>query len=674
MVLACSATSLAGQEAIEFGQPVTDPIIESNLMVDFEFVAELPPTSDELPRTRINELNVLGDGSDRMFINDLRGKLYEIVGDTPHLYMDYAELVPELYHANGLGSGLGSVAFHPDFHRNGKFYTTHVEALDESLLQEEVPERQLRWWTTGVLTEWTAEDPSADRFEGRRREMLRLLLPSSAHGLQQISFNPNAGKGDPDFGMLYFCVGESGSMYTGRSHNLRSLKSPLGCILRLDPLGKGSLIGDYGIPQDNPWANHEDPEVLGEIWSMGMRNPHRMSWDPGGTGRMLFVDIGEMRLEEVNLGEPGRDYGWPIREGTFRFDSSLRHLVFTLTDEDHKAVPDLTYPVAQYDHTNGYAISGGGVYRGDKVPELYGKYLFGDIVTGRLFFVEESDLEFGRLSPVYEFHMSLDGSPTSMARLLDGGRVDLRFGWDAQGELYLFEKARGRIYKAVGSNALAGEGRFTTESIDRQLIEHEETVDPKLAVVASGDTPVVSSLENGEVNKPGNGDGGYWFSLGTPTDEKPPIRVIEQRDAPGAGTRVLEAKGQDIEEIGPRILFSLASGPRHFDASGYKGFQFWVKGNLGRRMRIVVNTAYTAPVSRGGLCTGEAYECNNIYHSRFDLSPDWKLVRVPFARFEQDGFPNDGPLDPGILKEVGFSIRPGSAFEFWVDDFGFYKD
>jgi len=440
-----------GQNILPYGQAIAAPIVQSGLTVELKLFAEMPPTSDKLPLTRVNAMTALRDGSGRLFVNDLRGKLYQISDGTPSLYMDFAELVPELHHKTGLGSGLGSVAFHPEFNTNGKFYTTHVESLDPSVLKEDLPQNQRIGWTSGVLTEWTATNPQADRFRGTRRELLRIALPTAFHGLQDIAFNPNCRKGESDYGLLYVCLGESGSLQIGKTEKLRKLSSPLGCILRIDPLGKGSALGDYGIPTDNPWANHKDPNVLGEIWGMGMRNPHRICWDSGGTGRMFFSEIGEMRVEEINIGEPGRDYGWPIREGTFGYNplGERRFEVFALSEEDRKSEPDLTYPVVQYDHTQGYAISGGGVYRGANLPELYGKYIFGDIVTGRLFFVEEAELKFGALAPIHEIHLSLNGEATSMKSLLDGGRVDLRIGWDAEGEMYLLEKPNGRIYKAI---------------------------------------------------------------------------------------------------------------------------------------------------------------------------------------------------------------------------------
>lgn len=672
-------TRLWCNEAIPFGEAAAILSSPSGLTVEFEFFAQMPPTSDQLPRTRINAMTALKDG--RLFVNDLRGQLYELIDGTPRLYMNYASLVPELFHEDGLGSGLGSVAFHPEFESNGKFYTTHVEPFEPSATVETVPDFLRRNWTTGVLSEWTTDNPKAERFQGKRREMLRVALPSTVHGLQHVAFNPNSRPGELDYGMLYITLGEAGSMQMGRTEHLRNLSSPLGCILRIDPLGTGSSIGDYGIPPDNPWAHHPDPNVLGEIWCMGMRNPHRLSWDSGGTGKMIFGDIGEMRVEEINLGEAGRDYGWPIREGTFRFDSNLgRHLVFPLSEEDRRNEPDLTYPVAQYDHTEGYAISGGGVYRGKRLPELVGKYVFGDIVTGRLFFVEESELEFGSLAPVYEFFLSLNGEVTSLARLLGGGRVDLRLGWDAQGELYIFEKAQGRIFKAVSATLVEDENSISMQGLDRQLIEHEVEADPSLAIVATGENPLIDDLEDGDSNLLSvDGRNGNWFGLNSASNDNSFFRVVADENAPGKGGQVLRMSAGGSRDGNPMVVLSFvnqvgAASLHHYDASVYDGVRFWVKANRGGRMQLSINTAYTVPIARGGLCDGESYDCENGYRVRIGVGEEWNLVRLPFSRFVQAGYPNDGPLDLSILKEITFSLRSRSASDFWIDDISFYAD
>lgn len=467
----------------------------------------------------------------------------------------------------------------------------------------------------------------------------------------------------------------------GRNEFLRNLGSLLGCILRIDPMGTGSRVGDYGIPADNPWADSDDPNVFGEIWALGMRNPHRISWDTGGRGRMFFGDIGEMRIEEINIGEPGRDYGWPIREGVYRFDLMTRHLVYDLTEEERRNEPDLTYPVAQYDHTEGYAISGGVVYRGENLPELYGKYVFGDIVSGRLFYVEESDLEFGSMAQVMEFNVSIDGELSSFARLIGGGRVDLRLGWDADDELYVFEKGRGVIFKAVSSTQANENNSAGLRGIDRQLIEHAVKVDPDHAIVAAGGNPMIDDMEDGDLDLlSSEGRTGSWsgFSLGS-NGSIQPLQVIELKDAPGDGSHVLQISGSPSGRDSPSVKLSLSGqldsgNSLYYDASAYDGIQLWVKGIQRARMTFRIGTPYTLPVSEGGLCDGESYECGNEYEFRMNIEEEWSLIRLPFAQFLQDDLPHDGPLDPSILKTIGFSLRARSEFTILIDDLSFYKD
>ncbi len=109
----------------------------------------------------------------------------------------------------------------------------------------------------------------------------------------------------------------------------------------------------------------------------------------------------------------------------------------------------ITYPVAQYDHDDGNAISGGFEYWGSAVPELKGKYLFGDIANGRLFYVNTADLQIGKQATIKEWQVSLNGKHTTLPELCGSNRVELRFGRDHKGEIYLFAKADGKIYRLV---------------------------------------------------------------------------------------------------------------------------------------------------------------------------------------------------------------------------------
>jgi len=158
---------------------------------------------------------------------------------------------------------------------------------------------------------------------------------------------------------------------------------------------------------------------------------------------MLIGDIGQANIEEVNLGIAGADYGWSAREGTFALDPDDVTRVLDLPPFD--ASFDVTYPVAQYDHDEGNAIVGGFVYRGDAVPELFGQYVFGDIVNGRIFFVDADALELGRQAPIEELTLLRDGEPISLLDLVDAPRADLRFGQDLDGELYVTTKQDGMV-------------------------------------------------------------------------------------------------------------------------------------------------------------------------------------------------------------------------------------
>jgi hypothetical protein len=115
----------------------------------------------------------------------------------------------------------------------------------------------------------------------------------------------------------------------------------------------------------------------------------------------------------------------------------------------------ITYPVAQFDHDEGTAISGGFEYKGAAIDELRGKYVFGDIGTGRLFFIRMDDVKLRKQATIGEWHIAKKGQLTSLRQLCGNDRVDMRFGADHDGELYLFTKADGKIYKLVKNETKA---------------------------------------------------------------------------------------------------------------------------------------------------------------------------------------------------------------------------
>ncbi|WP_205315538.1 PQQ-dependent sugar dehydrogenase [Nonomuraea lactucae] len=470
-VTATTADGLANLDSLTVGAdgggPISDPIpqapIASGLGLVLTEYAQFPksdpvpaPTDSRLVRhARINHLSQLPGG--RRFVPDLNGKLYTLPpnGGTPATYLDVRAAVGSAFFSGrGLGSGFAFVAFHPDFATNGRFYTTHTEAF--GALTSQRPD-----WTQsspvihGVLTEWTATNPAAATFSGTRRQLLRLGFGTYLHGIQQLDFNPGATPGGADHGLLYVSVGDGGRGVSDTSPQNRSV--PFGKMLRIDPRGSNSANGRYGIPASNPFVGR--PGVLGEIYAVGMRDPHRFSWDRG-TGRMFLGHIGEHDIEGVYDVRSGDNLGWSEREGAFVFDRNDPCYLYPLPGDD--ATFGYDYPVAAYDHDGppgctgdlGRAIAGGFVYRTGSVPALRGRYVFGDLVQGWIFYTNETQMVRGgtALAPLHRLKIhNAAGNLVTMKTLAGHDRVDLRFGMDQAGDLYVLSKANGKIWKVTGT-------------------------------------------------------------------------------------------------------------------------------------------------------------------------------------------------------------------------------
>ncbi len=424
-----------------------------------------------------------GDGSGRLFVCDQSGIVY-ILRDgmlLPQPFLDLrTKLVPKAptsypfplstsYEERGL---LG-IVFHPNFSQRdglgqplpgfGKFYLFYsAPSPNAAGGTNPVSCRSTISEFAVYSTNPNAADLSSERV------VLAYDKPQSNHNGGQLRFGPD--------GLLYISVGDGGGQHdnqnghTGGSGtaspgpagvlgNAQDKTVLLGKILRIDPLGNNGPGGQYGIPSTNPFVG-AGGGVREEIYAFGVRNPWRFSFDdgPGGSGKIFEADVGQDKVEEVNLITAGGNYGWRVMEGTLTHDGTA----------PNSGLP-LISPIAQYAHIGvivgtpalpqiGASIIGGFVYRGTAIPALQGKYVFGDYsqsiatANGTLLGVEETSPGSG----IWNFSSLViaGGNPLTT-------RVQA-FGRDEAGEIYVatkitrgpFEldsngKATGGIYKLV---------------------------------------------------------------------------------------------------------------------------------------------------------------------------------------------------------------------------------
>lgn len=459
------------------------PPIVPGITVEIADFLQMPDTrgqgaEDSRSRNNVARINFLrevpGDPT-HWFVNDLRGQVYLVDRDTKQFttYLDVNNVINEfIIGPGGLSTGLINITPHPDFATNGKFYTIHEEyaAGNPSApdFQAQGNAGNIANGQHGVVLEWTASDPASTTFTGTHRELMRVAQPSgNLHNLGDIGFNPHAtDPSHPDFGLMYISGGDGGYDSEGKgSDQAGRLDSIFGKVLRIDPFGSNSANGKYGIPASNPYASDGSSSTLGEIYASGFRNAHRISWDLQ-TDTLLTTDIGQSSVEEVNILAAGGDYGWDTFEGTF-----LRGGGTIQRGGDAGYI----FPAAQYDHADGFAIAGGFVYRGEQIPALQGKFVYGDIRNGRIYYSDLQDLidahtdgDFLLTASVHELFLSRDGQPVTIEELvlesrglstLPNSRVDLRLAQTSDGEIYITTKQDGWIRQLVGGTHLGDYNR-----------------------------------------------------------------------------------------------------------------------------------------------------------------------------------------------------------------------
>lgn len=314
-----------------------------------------------------NPTNMSNAGDDRLFIVDQEGyiRILKANGTTPsYPFLDIEDRVNN--QEDSWEAGLLGLTFHPNYSSNGYFYVFYVNLEN----------------TYSIVSRFTVDSGNPD-FADPSSELIILNIPiffGYTHFGGDLHFDDN--------GYLYISTGDDGTTEgdTGNfSQNLNSLK---GKILRID-VDNPASGKNYGTPNSNPFKNDGDPNTLEEIWSIGLRNPAKFSFD-SLNGDFWVADVGHTAWEEVNidLGNNGNiNYGWPCYEANTPFNND--------TPVSCPSNSSLDFPINTYGHfePDGIfrcAIIGGYRYRGSNQSNLFGKYFFADWCSNEIFILTES--------------------------------------------------------------------------------------------------------------------------------------------------------------------------------------------------------------------------------------------------------------------------------------------
>jgi len=329
------------------------------------------------------------DGTNRLFVVEQPG-IIRVFDNSPgvttsRVYMDIETRVGILDYRE---KGLLSLAFDPQFAANGKLYVfyTATSKIDSTAQSR--------------LSRFTVNPPTSNNVDESTEEVLLSFdQPHKSHNGGQIAFDNS--------GYLYVSIGDGGEPFRLAAQNTTTF---FGTVIRIDV-----STTPYSIPPGNPYTAPDLPE----IFAHGFRNPWRMTIDPV-TGMIFTGDVGSGQWEEIDVVEVGKNYGWSCRQGAHEHDFCADTTGFT-------------DPIWEYSHAEGSAVVGGVVYRGSELPDLVGKYVYADYISGRM------------------WALTFDGTISNVLLTQNLGIIASSFALDENGVLYICEYAIGasRIFKVV---------------------------------------------------------------------------------------------------------------------------------------------------------------------------------------------------------------------------------
>lgn len=345
-----------------------------------------------------------GDGSERLFVSARNGSVW-IIDDgevLPDPFLDIAEIVRD---EDG-EQGFFAIEFHPDYTTNGYFYAVYTKEPDGA----------------NVLARFQVSADNPNRADPESlMEVMAIPDTIANHNGGDLDFGPD--------GYLYYGTGDEGGGGDPNEH-AQNPQSLFGKMLRLDV----DSAEPYSIPPDNPFV--DDPEVLDEIWSLGLRNPWRFAFDTQ-TGDLYIGDVGQATWEEIDFepaGSPGGvNYGWPIMEAFACYPEDVEECDTT----------GLTDPILAYSHLGGQgvrdgcSVTGGEVYRGEAYPFMDGAYIFADWCEGRVWSGYQDDAGEWQMTQIHDSFINW---------------TDI--GTDESGELYGTDLIGGRLFRFTFSQHL----------------------------------------------------------------------------------------------------------------------------------------------------------------------------------------------------------------------------
>ncbi|MCP4784830.1 MAG: hypothetical protein GY903_02065 [Fuerstiella sp.] len=374
----------------------------------------------------------------RVFVLCQEGKIHVFANDRDvgesHVFLDLGDRVSR----GGNEEGLLGVAFHPDYATNGEFLVSY---------SADGP--------TSVISRFRVSETDADQADQNSEEVLLTVeQPFRTQNGGSIEFGPD--------GYLYIGFGDGGSSDDPQEHG-QNRETLLGSILRIDVNKKAPGL-NYSVPKDNPFVGEDN--VRSEIWAYGFRNVWRLAFDHL-TGRLWAGDVGQNRFEEIDIVTRGGNYGWNRMEGNHSFNFDSAWALPTMSESDLKAERDqFVKPALDYYHSEGRAIVGGRVYRGDRLPELDGAYLYADFFSGNVWALRHDGEQLQQDLKLCNSHLQVAG-----------------FGEDSAGEVYLcaFD---GHIYRLKKIETNASEQRqFPTRLSETGLFSSTESMTPCSGVI-----------------------------------------------------------------------------------------------------------------------------------------------------------------------------------------------